>query len=132
MSLNNNKKKINSNRGFGFVFFTVFLIIAFWPLYKSNEIRIWSIYISLIFLILAITNSKILTPLNKMWNKFGLLLGAIISPLVMAAVFFIVVTPISLIMRILGKDILNIKNNNNKTTYWIQKSGPKSKMKNQF
>ena len=87
--------------------------------------------VAIIFLTLGLLNSKILTPLNKIWFKFGLILGKIISPIIMSIVFFIVVTPISFIMRILGKDVLNLKYNNNKS-YWIEKSGPKSKMKNQF
>ncbi len=87
--------------------------------------------ISIVFLILGIFNSKILLPLNKLWFKFGLFLGKIVSPVIMGVIFFVVVTPISFIMRILGKDLLNLKYNNNKS-YWIKKDGPKSKMKNQF
>ena len=123
--------KISSNQSFGIVFFVVFLLIAIYPLSYNGEIRIWSIVISFIFLILGLLKSKILTPLNKLWFKFGILLGMIFSPLIMGIIFFVVVTPIGLIMRILGKDLLNLKYNLNKS-YWIEKSGPKSKMKNQF
>tara|TARA_B100000989_G_C19270966_1_gene356187 strand:+ start:82 stop:465 length:384 start_codon:yes stop_codon:yes gene_type:complete len=123
--------KISSNRNFGIVFFIVFLLIALYPLIYSEEIRIWSILISLIFLILGLINSKILSPLNKLWFKFGILLGKIISPFVMGTIFFLVVTPIGILMKILKKDLLNLKYNKNKS-YWIEKSGPKSKMKNQF
>ena len=123
--------KISSNRSFGIVFFIVFLIIALYPLTYDGEIRVWSAITSLIFLMLGLLNSKILSPLNKLWFKFGLFLGKIISPLIMGIIFFIVVTPIGLIMRLFGKDVLNLKYNKNKT-YWIEKSGPKSKMKNQF
>ncbi len=123
--------KISSNRSFGIVFFIVFLLIALYPLLKDNDLRIWSLVISFIFLILGLINSKILTPLNKLWFKFGLLLGKFISPLIMGIIFFIVVTPIGIIMRLLKKDLLNLKYNK-KHTYWIDKSGPKSKMKNQF
>ncbi len=123
--------KISSNRNFGIVFFIVFLLIALYPLIYSEEIRIWSILTSLIFLILGLINSKILSPLNKLWFKFGILLGKIISPLVMGIIFFLVVTPIGILMKILKKDLLNLKYNKNKS-YWIEKSGPKSKMKNQF
>tara|TARA_B100000575_G_C22820444_1_gene482632 strand:+ start:104 stop:487 length:384 start_codon:yes stop_codon:yes gene_type:complete len=123
--------KISSNRSFGIVFFVVFFVIAFYPLTHDGEIRIWSIIISLILLILGLLNSKILTPLNKLWFRFGIFLGKIISPIIMAIIFFLVVTPIGLIMRSLGKDLLNLKFNNNKS-YWIEKKGPKSKMKNQF
>ena len=123
--------KISSNRSFGIVFFIVFLLIAFYPLIYSGEIRIWSLIVSLIFLILGLINSRILTPLNKLWFKFGIFLGKIISPIIMGIIFFLVVTPIGLIMRFLGKDVLNLKFNANKS-YWIEKTGPKSKMKNQF
>ena len=123
--------KISSNRSFGIVFFIVFLLIALYPLLKGNDLRIWSLIISFIFLTLALINSKILKPLNKLWFKFGLLLGKFISPLIMGIIFFVVVTPIGTIMRLLKKDLLNLKYNK-KETYWIDKSGPKSKMKNQF
>ena len=123
--------KISSNRSFGIVFFIVFLLIALYPLLKDNDLRIWSLVISFIFLILGLINSKILTPLNRLWFKFGLLLGKFISPLIMGIIFFVVVTPIGIIMRLLKKDLLNLKYNK-KETYWIKKTGPKSKMKNQF
>ena len=126
-----NDVKISSNRSFGIVFFVVFLLIALYPLAHEGEIRIWSLIISIIFLILGLLNSKILAPLNKIWFKFGLLLGKIVSPLIMGIIFFLVVTPIGFIMRLLGKDVLNLKYNKNKS-YWIEKNGPKSKMKNQF
>ena len=123
--------KISSNRSFGVVFFIVFLLIAIYPLLKSNELRIWSLIISFSFLGLGLINSKLLTPLNKLWFKFGLLLGKFISPLIMGIIFFVVVTPIGIIMRLLKKDLLNLKFNEQKS-YWIKKTGPKSKMKNQF
>ena len=98
---------------------------------NNGELRIWSLVVSIIFLILGLINSKVLTPLNKLWFKFGLLLGKVVSPLIMGIIFFFVVTPTAFIMRIIGKDLLNLKFNNKKT-YWIEKTGPKSKMKNQF
>ena len=123
--------KISSNRSFGIVFFVVFFLIALYPLINNEDIRIWSLVISLIFLILGLINSRILNPLNKLWFKFGILLGKIVSPIIMGIIFFLVVTPIGFIMRVLGKDLLNLKFNANKS-YWIEKTGPKSKMKNQF
>ena len=123
--------KIGSNRNFGIVFSIVFLLIAIYPLINNDELRIWSLIIAIIFFILGLTNSKVLTPLNKLWSKFGLLLGRIVSPVIMGIIFFLVVTPIALIMRIIGKDLLNLKFNKDKS-YWIEKTGPKSKMKNQF
>ena len=126
-----NKIKIGSNRSFGIVFFIVFFIISLFPLLKGNDIRIWSLLVSLIFLVLGLINSNILSPLNKLWFKFGLLLGNFISPIIMGLVFFLVVTPTGLFMRLIGKDLLNL-NEKNVKSYWIDKTGPKSKMKNQF
>ena len=123
--------KIGSNRSFGVVFFVVFLLIALYPVINNGEIRIWSLISSIIFLILGLLNSKLLNPLNKLWFKFGIVLGKIISPLIMGIIFFLVVTPIGLIMRILGKDLLNLKFNTQKS-YWIERESVKSKMKNQF
>ncbi len=123
--------KIGSNRSFGLVFFVVFLLISIYPFLKDGNIRIWSLIISFIFLVLGLLNSNLLSPLNKLWFNFGLLLGKIISPIIMGIIFFLVVTPIAVIMRLLKKDLLNLKFKEN-NTYWIDKSGPKSKMKNQF
>ena len=124
-------KNKSTNRSFGIVFFIVFLIVAFYPFFNNEDIRVWSLFIAIIFLILGLLNSKILTPLNSVWFRFGLLLGKIVSPVIMGIIFFTIVTPIAFFMRILGKDLLNLKYNNNKS-YWIKKSGPKSLMKNQF
>ena len=123
--------KISSNRSFGIVFFVVFLIIAIYPLTHSGDLRLWSVIISITFLVLGLLNSKILTPLNKLWFKLGIFLGKIISPIIMGIIFFLVVTPTGLIIRLFGKDVLNLKYNKNKS-YWIEKKGPKSIMKNQF
>jgi len=126
-----NNIKISSNRSFGIVFFIVFLLISIYPAINDKDIRVWSLIVSSIFLILGLINSNILTPLNKIWFKFGILLGSFVSPIVMGIVFFLVVTPTSLLMRIFGKDVLKLKKNNSKS-YWIEKSGPKSRMKDQF
>ena len=123
--------KLPTNKNFGIVFSIFFLIISLWPLLTSNEIRIWAFLISFIFLILGLNNSKLLTPLNKLWFKFGIFLGNIVSPLVMGFVFFIVVTPTGFIMKLRGKDLLNLKKENKKS-YWINKEKYKSSMKNQF
>jgi len=129
--MNKNQIKISSNRSFGLVFFTVFLIISIYPILNSGDLRIWSSIVSLVFLILGIMNSKILTPLNKIWFRFGILLGKIVSPIVMGIVYFVVVFPTSLIMRSLGKDLLRLKKNREKS-YWVESTSSKSSMKNQF
>ena len=123
--------KLPSNRNFGVVFFIVFLIIALWPLLKQNEIRVWSLIMSFIFFVLSLINSKLLAPLNKLWFKFGILLGNIIAPIIMGIVFFFVVTPTGLIMRFFRKDILKLKKNTS-DSYWINKDDTNSSMKNQF
>ena len=124
--------KISSNRNFGIVFFFIFLIISLWPLTYDGQIRIWSLIISLIFLVLGLINSKLLWPLNYIWFKFGLLLGAIVAPIVMGFVFFIVVTPISFLIRLLDKDLLKNRFEKNTKTYWIKKTKQNTSMKKQF
>ena len=126
------KIKMSSNRNFGLVFFIVFLILGFWPITNGGEIRIWLVVISLIFLVLGMMKSKLLTPLNKLWFKFGMMLGAIVAPIVMGAIFFIVVTPIGIVMSIMGKDLLNKKHDKKKETYWIKRIKPAGSMKRQF
>ena len=126
------KIKINSNRSFGIVFFFVFLIISLWPLLNKNELRVWSIIVAIIFLILGLVNSNFLTPLNKLWFKFGKLLASIVAPIVMGIVFFLVITPTGIIMKMLGKDLLNKKYNNKIKSYWINREKSKSSMKQQF
>ena len=123
--------KIGSNRNFGIVFFIIFLLISLWPLLNNEDFKSWSLVVSIIFLILGMLNSRFLSPLNMIWFKFGIFLGKIVSPLIMGVIFFFVVTPIGLLMRVFNKDLLNLKINN-KNTYWIKKTEPKSKMKNQF
>ena len=126
------KIKISSNRNFGLVFFIVFLIVSLWPLTYEEPIRTWSVILSLVFLILGLMNSKLLTPLNQLWFKFGMILGAVVAPIVMGVVFFLVVTPIGFIMRIMGKDLLRKRFDKKKETYWIKRDKPVGTMKKQF
>tara|TARA_X000001036_G_C20404272_1_gene694125 strand:+ start:376 stop:753 length:378 start_codon:yes stop_codon:yes gene_type:complete len=124
-------KKNDNNKSFGILFFIVFLLIAVWPIIELGTIRVWAIVISLIFLILGILNSKILTPLKTLWIKFGEFLGKIIAPIVMGLIYFIIITPIGILMRLLGKDLLNIKYNKNKS-YWIKRPKNVDTMRRQF
>ena len=123
--------KISSNRSFGILFSIVFAIIAFWPTINGNPLRLWSIPISVIFLVLGLLNSKLLNPLNIVWVKFGELLGRIIAPIVMAIIYFIIVTPIGLFMRLIGKDLLNLKFSK-ANSYWIKREKKVGSMKKQF
>ena len=129
--MNTKDIKISSNKSFGIVFFLFFFIVSIWPLFKNEDVRIWSLIISIIFLVLGLLNSSVLTPLNKIWFKFGILLGNFVSPIVMGIVFFGIVTPTSFIMKLLGKNLLGLKKSK-KDTYWIERSKIKSKMTNQF
>ena len=124
--------KISSNRSFGLLFFIVFLAISLWPLKSQEDLRLWAFILALIFFVLGVLNSKFLTPLNKLWMKFGIFLGSIVSPFVMGVVFFMVVTPVGLIMRSLGKDLLRIKKSKFVSTYWISREKQNNTMKRQF
>ena len=126
-----NNINISTNKSFGVVFCLFFLIVSIFPLLNNGNIRVWAIILAIIFLLLGLFNSSILTPLNKIWFKFGILLGNFVSPIVMGLVFFSVVTPTAIIMRILGKNLLDLKRGK-KNSYWIEKSQLTSKMKNQF
>ena len=126
------KIKIPSNRNFGLVFFVIFLIVALWPLKYEEDIRLWSLALSIIFFILGILNSKLLTPLNKLWFKFGIFLGVIVSPIVMGIVYFLVVVPMGILMRLLGKDLLKKNKITNASTYWIKRDKQHGTMKKQF
>ena len=126
-------EKISSNRIFGLLFFLVFFIIAFWSFRGDvDQIKVWSIGFSVVFLVLGLINSKLLTPLNKSWHYLGIVLGMVVSPIVMGIIYFLVVSPIGFIMRLLGKDLLRLKFDKNIKSYWINKDKIKSTMKNQF
>lgn len=116
------KKNKNNNRSFGILFFIVFSIIAIWPIFSGNELRLWSFIMAIIFLIMSITKSRFLTPLNIGWIKFGELLGAIMAPFIMGIIYFIVVFPISLLVRAFGKDLLNLKFKKHEASYWNKKN----------
>ena len=122
----------SSVKSFGILFAIVFLIIATWPLLNSEEIRIWSLVVSVIFLILGLIKSKILNPLNNFLIKLCELLGKIIAPIVMLFIFFVIITPMSFLVKIMRKDLLNVKFDKNKSSYWIKRDEDLGPMKNQF
>ena len=125
-----NKK--SSNKSFGILFFVVFLGLGIWPLTNDNNPNIYLIIISIIFLILGLLNSKLLSPLNSLWIKFGELLGKIIAPVVMAIIYFFILTPISLMVRLFGKDLLGLKFSKQLKTYWIKRKKDLGSMDKQF
>ena len=122
----------NSNKSFGLLFFVVFLIIGLWPLKNGESLNFYFITVSVVFLILGLLNSKLLSPLNKSWIKLGEILGIIIAPIVMALVYFVILTPISIIVRVFGKDLLGLKFFKEKDTYWIKRKKILGSMKKQF
>ena len=130
--LHDEKVEQGSERSFGIVFSIVFLVVALYPLFNSGNFRIWSLVVSTIFLLLAFASPKMLTLPNKLWFKFGILIGSIIAPIIMALVYFITVLPTGLIMRLTGKDLLKQKLDKNAESYWIERSEPIGSMKNQF
>ena len=125
------KKKNKSNKSFGIIFFIVFLIIGLWPLINGEGVRIWSILVSLPFLILGILNSRILSPLSYVWIKLGIIMGNFISPIVMAIIFYLLISPFGIVMRIFGKDLL-MKKYSKKSSYWIKREKKLNPMKMQF
>lgn len=125
-----NKIQLPSNKSLGIVFFIVFIVVSLYPIMGGEQLRLWALFIGIIFLILGLINSKILTPLNIVWINLGLKLGGIISPLIMILIYFIVVTPIGVLMRQF-KDPLNLKREGKKS-YWIKKKKDFGTMKNQF
>ena len=127
-----NTIKVGSVRSFGIVFFFVFIIIALYPLLSDHEIRIWSLIVGFIFLLLGMVSSPILKPLNLIWFKFGLFLGKFISPIVMGIVYFIIVFPTFLLLKIFKRNYLNINYDRNKNSYWINVRDKSSTMKDQF
>jgi len=124
--------KVGSNRNFGLVFFIFFLIISIWPLIDGGTLRIWSVVISLAFLFLGLLNSKILSPLNLLWMKFGELLGKVIAPMVLSLIYFLVITPIGLLMRLIGKDFMKKNFSKKNNSYWIKRNKNVGSMKKQF
>ncbi len=125
-------KSKKNNRGFGFLFFIVFLGFGLWPLTKNGNINIFLILISLVFLILGLFNSKILSPFNKAWIKFGEILGSVIAPIVMGLVYFVILTPISILVRLTGKDLLKMKSVKKTSSYWIKREKKIGSMNKQF
>jgi hypothetical protein len=123
--------KKSSSKSFGYLFFGVFLALAVWVYVKNQNLNFWLIGTSLVFLVLTLIKSKLLDVLNDLWIKFGELLGKIVAPIVMSIVFFLIVTPIGLILKIVKKDLLKLKFNNDKS-YWIEKSKTIESMDKQF
>ena len=114
----------SSNRAFGLVFGAVFAIIALWPWVFGGRIRIWSAVVGALFVVVAWLWPAVLAPLNRVWTRFGLLLHRVVSPVVLGVMFFVVITPMGLVMRALGKDPLRLRLDRNARSYWIDRQPP--------
>ena len=125
-------KSQSSNRSFGLLFFAVFVILSLWPLKNGENLNLYFITAAAVFLILGLLNSKLLSPLNKSWIKLGEILSIIIAPIVMALVYFVILTPVSIIVRIFGKDLLGVKFNKTINSYWIKRKKNLGSMRKQF
>ena len=123
--------KKTSEKSFGVLFFAVFFLIGIWPFLNNNSIRVWALVLSFIFLAIALLKQELLKPLNNLWIKFGENLGKIISPIVMAIIFFFMITPLSFIIRMFGKDLLKLKISKN-NSYWIKRKKNINTMDKQF
>ncbi len=126
-----NRKKYN-NKSFGILFFIVFVLIGLWPVFKGNDLNFIYLIIAVPFLILGLLNSPILTPINKAWVKLGEMLGKIIAPIVMGLVYFVILTPISIIVRVFGKDLLGLKLSKKINSYWNKRKKNLGPMEKQF
>ena len=129
--MNNKNLKISTNKSFAYVFAVVFIIIGIYSLLNNEDPRYWSLIVSLILLILGYKNSLILTPFNSIWFKFGLLLGSVFAPIIMSLVYFLVVYPTNLFLKVFKKNQMGIKYNGNIKTYWVEAKN-NNNMKDQF
>jgi hypothetical protein len=119
-------------KNFGILFGFIFLIISFWPIFFGSNFRLWSFIIAIIFFTITFLKPLLFKPINKIWIKFGEILGLIIAPIIMALIYFIILTPISLIVRVFGKDLLGLKFSKKQDTYWIKRKKKLNTMKKQF
>lgn len=124
--------KVGSEKSFGIVFAIVFFVIALYPLLASEDIHVWALIMSFICIALAYFLPGMLSVPNKLWFKLGLLLGSIITPIVMSIIYFVSVMPTGIIVKLLGKDLLNQHFDRNKKSYWMERDKPVGSMKNQF
>ena len=125
--------KSGSDKGFGLVFAAAFAIIAVWPLTGDGEgVRTWALGVAVAFVLIAFVAPKALAPLNRLWFRFGMLLGRIVTPIILAFLFYLTVTPVGIVMRLRGKDLLRKRIDKSADSYWIRRDDPMGTMKNQF
>ena len=114
----------SSDRGFGLVFTLVFAVIAAWPLIQGSPVRWWSAAAAALFAVISVLRPSLLSAPNKAWTRLGQLMGAVVSPIALGVVFFLVITPTSLLMRMAGKDPLRLKRDPTAPSYWIKRQPP--------
>lgn len=127
--------KRSNERSFGIVFAVVFAVVGLWPLLSGKVPRGWALGLAAVFLLLGLFWQAPLRPLNRLWLRFGLLLHAVVNPLIMALLFYVTVVPVGLLMRLLGKDLLRLKRDSKISSYWIMRTPPgpaPETMTNQF
>lgn len=125
----------SSDRSFGLVFAVAFLVVALFPMVHGREARLWALAPAAAFLGFALIRPALLTPLNRLWFRFGLLLARVTNPLIMGLVFFLVITPMAMIMRLRGADLLRLRLDREAKSYWIERTPPgpaPASMTNQF
>jgi predicted membrane metal-binding protein len=115
---------MGSSRGFGIVFAVVFGVVALWPLLAGAPPRLWASVVAGMFLALALIAPRLLSPLNRLWFRFGLALHRVVNPIIMAIIYLTTVVPVGLILRACGKDILRLKRDPNAQSYWIARDPP--------
>jgi hypothetical protein len=116
--------RVGSSRAFGFVFAAVFVVLAFGPLLKGHPVRLWALPVAAAFGLVAVAAPGLLRPLNLLWFRFGLLLHAVINPVVMSLIYWVSVVPVGLIMRAVGKDPLRLRRDAAAASYWVRREPP--------
>lgn len=124
--------KQGSNKNFGYVFSFIFFLIGFFPLFFDGSPRLWSICIGLVMISITLLKASLYQTPNYLWFKLGILLGRVVSPIIMVLIFFLIIFPTGLLLRLFRKDVLGLRFDKNKKTYWVHRDEPMQSMKNQF
>lgn len=123
-----------SNRSFGLLFTVVFALVGTTPWWRGGPVRLWALVIAGVFGLVAIAAPRALAPLNRLWLRLGLLMHRVVNPVVMGALFYLVVTPFGLVRQVMGKGLTpRLLKDPRASTYWIDRTGhPASRMDQQF
>ncbi|HWR52057.1 MAG TPA: SxtJ family membrane protein [Bryobacteraceae bacterium] len=113
-----------SDRSFGWVFVAFFALVGLWPMIWGRPMRPWALGLSAAIALITILRPGILHPFNRVWMAFGLLLARVTNPIVMALLFYLVFTPMALLLRLAGKDLLRLRREPQAASYWIERTPP--------